>query len=103
MHSTPATPHPRFDTFYRHDALTALLFDYAAAHPKLVSVASIGKSFEGRDIWVVTLTQESHRTRTTTSRRSGPTATSMRPNSRRAPPSSITCTISSPAMASTRK
>ena len=53
----PATPAPRFDTFYRHDALTRLLFDYADAHPALVSVASIGKSHEGRDIWVVTVTQ----------------------------------------------
>ena len=52
----PATPTPRFDTFYKHDALTRLLFDYADAHPNLVSVASIGKSFEGRDIWVATLT-----------------------------------------------
>jgi len=50
----PATPTPRFDTFYRYDALTRLLFDYADAHPTLVSVASIGKSFEGRDIWVAT-------------------------------------------------
>ena len=52
----PATPTPRFDTFYRYDALTRLLFDYADAHPALVSVASIGKSFEGRDIWVATVT-----------------------------------------------
>jgi len=54
--TAPATPNPRFDTFYRHDALTRLLFDYADAHPELVSVASIGKSFEGRDIWVATVT-----------------------------------------------
>jgi len=52
----PATPTPRFDTFYKYDALTRLLFDYADAHPELVSVASIGKSFEGRDIWVATVT-----------------------------------------------
>ena len=52
----PATPTPRFDTFYRYDALTRLLFDYADAHPTLVSVASIGKSHEGRDIWVATVT-----------------------------------------------
>ncbi len=51
---TPITP--RFDTFYRHDALTVLLFDYAQAHPDLVSVASIGKSYEGRDIWLATVT-----------------------------------------------
>ena len=49
-------PDPRFDTFYRYDALTRLLFDYADAFPDLVSVASIGKSFEGRDIWLATLT-----------------------------------------------
>ena len=51
---TPITP--RFDTFYRHDALSELLFDFARAHPTLVGVESIGKSYEGRDIWVVTLT-----------------------------------------------
>ncbi|MBX3605601.1 MAG: carboxypeptidase [Piscinibacter sp.] len=52
----PATPIPRFDTFPRHEALTRLLFDYADAHPDLVEVSSIGKSHEGRDIWVATLT-----------------------------------------------
>lgn len=52
----PATPTPRFDTFYKYDALTRLLFDYADAHPGLVSVEAIGKSHEGRDIWVVTIT-----------------------------------------------
>jgi murein tripeptide amidase MpaA len=52
----PATPTPRFDTFYRHDALTRLLFDYADAHPDLVKVESIGASFEGRDIWVAIVT-----------------------------------------------
>ena len=50
------TPNPRFDIFHRYDALTQLLHDYAAAYPDLVSVASIGKSFEGREIWVATLT-----------------------------------------------
>jgi murein tripeptide amidase MpaA len=52
----PATPSPRFDTFYKYDALTRLLFDYADAHPQLVAISSIGKSFEGRDIWVATVT-----------------------------------------------
>ncbi|TMH13736.1 MAG: carboxypeptidase [Betaproteobacteria bacterium] len=52
----PATPTPRFDTFYKHDALTRLLLDYADAHPTLVSVQSIGKSYEGRDIWVASIT-----------------------------------------------
>jgi len=52
----PAIPVPRFDQFYRHAELTRLLQDYAAAAPNLVQLSSIGKSFEGRDIWLLTLT-----------------------------------------------
>ena len=53
---SPPLPSPRFDQFYRHEELTALLFAYAAARPNLVSVRSIGKSHEGRDIWLVVAT-----------------------------------------------
>ncbi|CAN5346826.1 M14 family metallopeptidase [soil metagenome] len=56
MTANAATPTPRFDIFHKYDALTELLREYAAAHPSLVSIASIGKSFEGRDIWVATVT-----------------------------------------------
>ena len=49
-------PIPRFDIFYRYEELTRLLFDYSAAAPDLVQVQSIGRSHEGREIWVVTLT-----------------------------------------------
>ncbi|MBB4842787.1 murein tripeptide amidase MpaA [Paucibacter oligotrophus] len=49
-------PTPRFDEFYRYEALTELLFAYAEARPNLVSLRSIGKSHEGRDIWVLVLT-----------------------------------------------
>ena len=52
----PDLPVPRFDTFYRHSELTRLLFDYADALPQLISVRSLGKSHEGRDIWVVAVT-----------------------------------------------
>ncbi|HMC17141.1 MAG TPA: M14 family metallopeptidase [Albitalea sp.] len=52
----PANPAPRFDIFYKHDELTRLLFDYAAAQPALVAIESIGKSYEGRDIWVAVVT-----------------------------------------------
>jgi murein tripeptide amidase MpaA len=52
----PDLPVPRFDTFYRHDELTQLLHDYAAAAPGLVRVESIGQSHEGRDIWLATVT-----------------------------------------------
>jgi Zinc carboxypeptidase len=52
-----ALPQPAFDRFYRHTELTQLLRDYAAARPDLLRLESIGKSFEGRDIWLATLTQ----------------------------------------------
>lgn len=54
--TTPASPTPRFDTFYKYDELTRLLFAYAQAHPTLMVVQSMGKSHEGRDIWVATIT-----------------------------------------------
>ncbi|MDT8999399.1 M14 family metallopeptidase [Paucibacter sp. APW11] len=51
-----ALPSPRFDEFYRYEPLTELLFGYVEARPNLVSVRSMGKSHEGRDIWVLVLT-----------------------------------------------
>ncbi|MBL8156262.1 MAG: carboxypeptidase [Anaerolineae bacterium] len=49
-------PEIRFDRFYRYDDLTRLLHAYAAEFPQLIQVDSIGKSYEGRDIWLVTAT-----------------------------------------------
>lgn len=49
-------PAPHFDSFYRHADLSRLLFDYADALPNLISVRSLGKSHEGRDIWVAAIT-----------------------------------------------
>ncbi len=49
-------PEIAFDRFYLHQELSDLLHSYAQAYPELVCLESIGKSFEGRDIWVVTLT-----------------------------------------------
>ncbi|MBQ0942926.1 carboxypeptidase [Ideonella sp. 4Y16] len=54
---TPPLPTPRFDTFLRHDALTQLLQAYAAARPGLVELRSLGRSHEGRDIWLVVLSR----------------------------------------------
>ncbi len=53
MHTLPT---PRFDIFYRHNDLTDLLRAYAAARPGLVELRTIGKSHEGRDIWLVVVT-----------------------------------------------
>ena len=51
-------PVPRFDLFYRHAELTRLLQDYATARPDLIELRSIGRSHEGRDIWVVVVTHQ---------------------------------------------
>lgn len=53
-----AAPLPEFpfDRYIRYDELTRLLHALAGARPDLVRVASIGKSYEGRDIWCATVT-----------------------------------------------
>jgi murein tripeptide amidase MpaA len=42
--------------FYRYDEMTALLEQYVSRYPDVASIDSIGKSYEGRDIWAVTIT-----------------------------------------------
>jgi hypothetical protein len=44
------------DHFCRYDELTAFLQEVAASHPHLVPIESIGRSHEGRDIWLATVT-----------------------------------------------
>ena len=51
-----AIPVPRFDQFYRYAELTRLLQDYAQARPDLVHLSSLGQSHEGREIWLLTVT-----------------------------------------------
>ncbi len=45
-----------FDRYYRYDELTQLLRSFASEFPELIQLGSIGKSHEGRDIWLVTVT-----------------------------------------------
>jgi murein tripeptide amidase MpaA len=45
-------------SFYTYEVLTTLLHDLVAAYPALAEIASIGKSLEGRDLWLVTLTNK---------------------------------------------
>jgi murein tripeptide amidase MpaA len=54
--TSAALPIPRFDSFYRHTELTTLLEGYALARPNLVQLRSLGKSHEGRDIWLLVIT-----------------------------------------------
>ena len=49
-------PKIRFDKFYRYDELTRLLKVYAKEYPNLIRLESIGKSYEGRDVWLITAT-----------------------------------------------
>ena len=49
-------PDIAFDRFHRYAELTAILEAFAAERPDLVSMKSIGKSHEGRDIWVLAVT-----------------------------------------------
>ena len=44
------------DRFPRYEELTAILKDLAVRYPRLFAVESIGRSHEGRDIWLVVAT-----------------------------------------------
>jgi murein tripeptide amidase MpaA len=44
------------DRYYRYAELTALLQQWQASYPALMDLESIGRSYEDRDIWGVTLT-----------------------------------------------
>jgi murein tripeptide amidase MpaA len=46
---------PNFSRFYRYDELTELLRTYEGEFADLATVESIGKSYEGRDIWALTI------------------------------------------------
>jgi murein tripeptide amidase MpaA len=45
-----------FDRFYRYDELTQILESWAQERPELFRLESIGRSYEGRDIWLATIT-----------------------------------------------
>ena len=45
-----------FDTYHEYDAMTAHLQALAKAYPKLCTLTSIAKSFRGRDVWFMTIT-----------------------------------------------
>jgi murein tripeptide amidase MpaA len=49
-------PDLTFDTYYRYDDLTRILKGFAEEHPRLVRLESIGQSYEGRQVWLATVT-----------------------------------------------
>ena len=58
---TPANPKVTisFNRYYTAEGLGALAQQLADAHPDLITLQSIGKSYEGRDIWCLTVTDQS--------------------------------------------
>lgn len=48
----------RFDTYYTNEELEERLRWLAEQYPRLASLRSIGKSHEGRDLWLMTLTNQ---------------------------------------------
>lgn len=45
-----------WNRYYNHAGITELCKKLAAAHPDLIKVSSIGKSYQGREMWVLTVT-----------------------------------------------
>ena len=45
-----------YDRYHRYDEFTAILTQLVLEYPALLSMESVGKSHEGRDIWVATVT-----------------------------------------------
>ena len=56
LHYLADTAEWRSDRYYKYDEMTRLLRDWVAAHPTIATLGSIGQTNEGRDIWVVTIT-----------------------------------------------
>lgn len=52
---TGTAPEPRFDRLMTYEQVTSLLEAYAKAYPSWLELESIGKSIEGRDMWLLTL------------------------------------------------
>lgn len=58
MAGAPSDPQviARWNYFRNYSEATGLLKQLAAAHPEICTLQSVGKSYDGRDLWVMTLT-----------------------------------------------
>lgn len=45
-----------FDTYHDHEAMTAHLRALVAAYPRLARMSSVARSFQGRDVWLIEIT-----------------------------------------------
>ena len=50
-------PEITFDRYWRYEEITRILREFAEAYPGLIKLESLGQSYEGRDIWLATVTQ----------------------------------------------
>lgn len=55
----PFAPEMTFDCYHDFAEVEQFLRDAAAAYPELASLESIGKSYQGRDLWLLTITDRS--------------------------------------------
>jgi carboxypeptidase T len=46
--------------YHTYAEMTTLLLDLAIAYPSIMSVSSIGKTYEGRDLWMIKLSDNVH-------------------------------------------
>lgn len=54
----PVAVHVDFDKFHLYDELLTVLRQFAEAYPTLCRLYSIGKSYEGRDIWLMEIANQ---------------------------------------------
>ena len=51
-----STPDIRFDRYYTYAEMTERLQALASQFPELATLSSIARSFEGRDVWLMEIT-----------------------------------------------
>jgi antibiotic biosynthesis monooxygenase (ABM) superfamily enzyme len=59
----------RFDCYYTYDEMTAQLHSLVAAYPGLASMRSLAKTFGGRDVWLIDITNHAKNLATTSTHR----------------------------------
>lgn len=58
LHYLAASAEWRPDRYYTYSLMTELLTNWVGAYPRLATLESVGKSGAGRDIWVVTVSNQ---------------------------------------------
>lgn len=56
-----ATPPLQYERFYNYDELTSFVSDLSEAHPDTCALSSLGRSREGRDLWMLTISDRTNR------------------------------------------